>query len=310
MTNRGERLLLVGDNPFHGISHLSQERGRERSDTLARPEEAAGLVRECVSNGANGFMFSVSNSTLSILKVLRDEAGETELALCPIIPYAYEYVRYAVQAGVLGLAARLSREITLSLNARAAFSGLAGLSRRDPASLLRSYVSYEVSRIKSAINRGHSRIHSIFLHEIITDMALSLKLDGVLKAYVDVATRLKIIPGFETRNFAYLVARLAEWGIKLDNVMIAAPFNKAGFQMSPSREECERALASLRGTNLIAMSTMAGGYLSPGEGLEYVSALPNLGGIVLGVSNELQARESFGLAREWLMGVEQPLVQG
>ena len=28
---REEKVLLVGDNPFHGISHLSQERSRVRA---------------------------------------------------------------------------------------------------------------------------------------------------------------------------------------------------------------------------------------------------------------------------------------
>ena len=39
MINSTQKLLLVGDNPFHGISHLSQEQARSRTgknDSIAR----------------------------------------------------------------------------------------------------------------------------------------------------------------------------------------------------------------------------------------------------------------------------------
>ena len=57
--------LLVGDNPFHGISHLSQERARVRSteQNKGNTEQAAHLVKLCLENGANGFMFSVDEIT-------------------------------------------------------------------------------------------------------------------------------------------------------------------------------------------------------------------------------------------------------
>ncbi|MEM3090898.1 MAG: hypothetical protein QXW17_03965, partial [Candidatus Bathyarchaeia archaeon] len=64
--NSRERVLLVGDNPFHGISHLSQERSRVRGDTPTNPEYAARLIGLSVKNGADGFMFSVNEKTLSI----------------------------------------------------------------------------------------------------------------------------------------------------------------------------------------------------------------------------------------------------
>lgn len=46
--------FLVGDNPFHGISHLSQERARSRNKetALSGIEHAAKLVEACLDNGA------------------------------------------------------------------------------------------------------------------------------------------------------------------------------------------------------------------------------------------------------------------
>ena len=70
MSNFNERLLLVGDNPFQNISHLSQERARLRVEDPGAPKYAASLVVSSVENGAGGFMFSVSETTLAILKEL------------------------------------------------------------------------------------------------------------------------------------------------------------------------------------------------------------------------------------------------
>src|SRR4030043_344894 len=100
--------LLVGDNPFHGISHLSQARARERVNQKNPndAEQAAKLVKLSMQNGADGFMFSVSETTLSILKNLRQDEENVELVLYAIVPYAYEYVRLAAQIGGVSALAR------------------------------------------------------------------------------------------------------------------------------------------------------------------------------------------------------------
>jgi len=104
MSSRREMALLVGDNPFHGISHLSQERARVRGDVTSQPEYAADLVMISLENGANGFMFSVSEMTLSILQIIRETGRDKRPRLYAIMPYAFEYVRLSTQIGTIGLA--------------------------------------------------------------------------------------------------------------------------------------------------------------------------------------------------------------
>ena len=53
--NETQKLILVGDNPFHGISHLSQERARNRGENIIFPaEKAADIVMTSIRSGANG----------------------------------------------------------------------------------------------------------------------------------------------------------------------------------------------------------------------------------------------------------------
>lgn len=299
MSNERKRILLVGDNPFHGISHLSQERARVRGDGITRAEYAAKLVMTSLENGANGFMFSVSDITLSILRIIRETGGSERLRLYALVPYAYEYVRLATQIGVSGLAKNFAKQIAVSGNVRAIAFGLKGVVRTDLTALLKTYLVYEISRIKSSAGK-QANLCSVLLHEVITDMALALNLNWLFRAYIDFMLELGIRPGFETRNFAYLVNKFREWGIDFREIMIATPFNKVGFQMNPSRTECEKALGNLPEPNIIAMSILAAGYLKPPEAIKYIESLPNLEGVVVGLSKEQHARETFKLLEERL----------
>jgi hypothetical protein len=300
MTSR-ERALLIGDNPFHGISHLSQERSRTRGDTPTSPEYAAKLVSIAVENGANGFMFSVSDTTLSILDILRKNGNNDGLRLYAIVPYAYEYVRLAgALGGVPGLAKKLVREIVFSGNFRAMVSGLNGVVRSDLASLFKTYLLYEVSRVRRSAG-GKAELESVLLHQLITDLCLGLGLDWVFKFYTEFLLKRGITPGFNTGNFALLVKKLKEWDINLEDVVIAAPFNKVGFQMVPSKEECEKALAGLPKPNVLAISILAAGYLTPKEAVNYIAVLPNIKGVAVGVSKEKHANETFQLLKEKLL---------
>jgi hypothetical protein len=97
-----------------------------------------------------------------------------------------------------------------------------------------------------------------------------------------------------------LVKKLREWDIGLEDVVIAAPFNKVGFQMVPSKEECEKALAGLPKPNVLAISILAAGYLKPEEAVDYIAGLPNIKGVAVGVSKERHANETFKLLRDRL----------
>ncbi|MGB9841298.1 MAG: hypothetical protein ACPLKZ_01085 [Candidatus Bathyarchaeales archaeon] len=292
--------LLVGDNPFHGISHLSQERTRNRGIALVNVEYFTNLLEIALRNGADGFMFSVSDVTLSILEALCKKRIVADFETYAIVPYAYEYVRLATQAGgLLGLGKKVIKDIILSGNVNAAILGTKGLLHTDITAFLETYLLYEISRIKTSIGRP-LKLNSILLHEVITEIALSLDLNWLITDYISFMRRLNISPGFETRNFAYLVRKFKEWKIDFNGLTIAAPFNKIGFQMNPSREECEKALLEVDGANIIGMSILAAGYFKPIETISYLGKLPNLNGVVVGVSKEQHARETFNLLNKYL----------
>jgi hypothetical protein len=292
-----QKALLVGDNPFHNISHFSQERVRARDSGISSPDKAADLIVTAVESGANGFMFSVSETTLSILKAVREKGKINDLNLYAIVPYAYEYVRLATQSGgIPGLAKRLARQILSTGDPKMIMTGMYGALKVDIVNLLKTYVLLEISRIKSSARK--SEIRSILLHEVITDMCLALDLEWVFRSYVDFMFGLDVAPGFNTCNFPYMIDKFKEWKIETDNLVIATPFNKMGFQMNPSRNQCEEALSRTKNSNVIAISVLAAGYLKPLEAIDYISALDGIKGLAIGVSKEKHAQEIFELLKE------------
>ena len=297
MNKKGRKILLVGDNPFQGVSHLTQERERARSELITHSDYAANLVSLSIDNGADGFMFSLNENTISILKIIRGKRKDLNMRLYPTVPSAYGYVRLSSQSGTIGLVMNVAKQVVISGDFKAMFFGVEGVIKTDPKALLKAYMNYELSRVKPVTN-SRIYVHSLLLHEIVTDMALALNWDWLFQTYVKYLSKLGIKPGFETRNFCYLVKKLQEWNIDPEKIVIATPFNKIGFQMTPSREECERVLATIPKSEVIGFSILASGYLKLSEASTYIRSVLDLNGVAIGVSTENQARETFEFFKE------------
>jgi hypothetical protein len=283
-----DKILLVGDNPFHGVSHLSQNKARERTAEISNPEYCADLIKLAMENGADGFMFSVSEVTLNIIKSL--SAKGISPKLYAITPAASDYVRLASKLGTPGMAIHLAKQIVASGNIMAIINGCKGVLLQNPASIMKAFLYYEIYRIRG-VSISHAKPYCFLLHELITEMALALNLDWLFKSYVDFMVGLKIKPGFETRNSPMLINGLIKLGVDLTKIVIVAPYNKIGFQMNPSKEECEKALVNIPDTEVIAMSVLASGYIKLPEAVEYINGISDIKGIVVGISKEQHAKD-------------------
>ena len=139
-----------------------------RGPNIAQPGYAAGLVKTSLDNGAGGFMFSVSDTTLAIIKKLASNQRERKLRLYAIIPYAYEYVRLAVAlGGITGLGKKMGKQIILLRNGRAILAGIRGVLTVDPRAFLEAYLSYELSRIRKAAD-NKADLATVYIHEVVT----------------------------------------------------------------------------------------------------------------------------------------------
>lgn len=288
-------LKIVGDNPFNGVSHLSQERAVARGSGIMNSEYAAKLVKLSLENGADGFMFSINDTTLSILRLLHKSKHSKNIKLYAITPAAGEITRLmGPGGGVEGMVKSIAKQMLFSRNVKAVFSAINGLAFGNRTSLLDSFFRFELTKVKKAA--PDAQIDSLMLHEIVTDMALSLDLKWLFTSHISFVNKMGATAGYETRNFVLLAAKFKEWGIDISEVVVAAPFNSIGFLMTPTQQQCEDTISSIPKNRVIAISALAAGYLKPDQAIPYLKKL-NLCGVAIAVSNETQARETFGFLK-------------
>ena len=271
--------MLLGDNPFFGIDHLSQERARKRGE--ADFGRVADIMEYVGGRGVKGFVASTHPRLGQLLSHLKNVGLLEKMDLYPIFPYAQGYVELATEKGAMGAV----RQVLSGAGARAGVGAALGASaaylRGDAARMIRSLVDVELGSVRQA------RCKTAFLHDVVTDACLGLGLDKVIRIYIEHVRKHGLRAGVVTKNFPLLVTRLKSWGI--GELPVMTSFNPIGFQMNPSREACE---AALPGSDVIAMNALAGGFLGPTEAARYISGL-DIKTVTVGMSTLEHARQTL-----------------
>lgn len=288
---------LIGDNGFIGVSHLSQELARERSEKLD-VSAIAEVIEAANSAGASGYTFSTHPINLQVLTALQhSETLRDGFALYPVLPYAQGYVRLANEKGMRALVDESLNKLPLMQRAKAVVETGISAVTLDPVRLLRAYVGVELNSYLS-VKPEKSSIRSVLLHEVLTDLCLGLNNLNLLNAFAQfIREQYEVSPGFVTYNLVRFVELFRQEGMALEGVTIMTPFNSIGYQMSPSREASETCLASLSKSNVIAMSLLAGGYLTLNQALEYLQTLPQHVAVAVGASTRQHAEDTFNRLR-------------
>jgi hypothetical protein len=289
--------VLIGDNPFIGVDHLSQDRARERLAQL-NSEREARVLQTAFKNGASGFVFSTHPTHLEVFKLLREQDPNLSFDLYPLLPYAQGYVRTATEKGMIGMLYDLIGQLSWGGKMKALVGGGVSALTMNPTKMLATFVDLELDRFLR-VAPPRAKLKAVFLHEIIVDLALAFQLKEIFESYIShINDHYKVRAGLVTRNFPRLIQLLDDTGISYDKISLMTPFNKLGFQMNPSREACERSLAQKPGIDVIAMSILAAGLLNLREATEYIHGLENLRSVVVGVSSEEHAVRTFQTLRK------------
>jgi len=289
--------FLIGDNPFIGVDHLSRERARDRENRL-HTQGILEVIDTAFTSGAQGLAFTTHPRMYEVLKEMKSRSYSKAFGLYPLLPYAQEYVRVANEKGLVGLAREILSRLSWAGRARTLVGGGLSLVSPDPERILRTYVDAELDILFRNVPPG-AVLKSVLLHEIVTDLAMSLGAKDLVKNYAEhITDKYHVKPGFATRNFARFVGFAKQIGLELDQIVILTPFNAAGFQMNPSREACERTLREVDGANIIAMSILASGYLALEQALEYLKQRTQIRSYVVGASTRAHARQTFSALRE------------
>lgn len=283
--------ILLGDNPFIGVDHLSQERSREKGNLDKK--KIAVIIRTALESGAQGLVCSAHPNIEMALNFMKEENYSGSFGVYLILPYAQSYVRLASEKGMMGLLNETFGKLSMKGKAKALVGGGLSALRSDPLKMMKTYLEAELSLFSKVLPK-YAKLKSVFLHEILTELIISFELKDLAKEYFDfVKDSLGIMPGFVTRNFPRFVDFAEKVRFDMSDVVIMTPFNKIGFQMNPSKESCEKKLSAYPYLNVIAMSVMAAGYTNISDAIAYLSQWGTNVSCVVGVSTKEHARETF-----------------
>lgn len=282
--------IILGHNQFVGVDHLSQDRARDRIERFSDTKRILDVISYFYELGGRGMMLSTHQRATEIMRAIGSEPELSEnMNFYPLIPYAQGYIRRANEMGVVGMLNDVLGPASASAKLKILFKGGINVMRKDFLSILSTLIDVELLPFKGFNTKA------VFLHNVLTDLALSLKAQNIFEFYMDyIKDNYGIIPAFGTMNFARLMESFDEWGIKKPLVMTS--FNKIGFQMNPSREECERCLKEYD-VEVLAMSTLAAGYLKPRNAYDYLFTLPNIKSFVVGFSTKEHAMDIVNLIK-------------
>ena len=234
--------ILIGDNAFIGVSHLSQIHARQKLQQL-RLDAIVDVIGEAVACGAIGYTFTVHPKNLQILTALEEAEELGGLQIWPVLPYAAGYVRTVNEKGMTGLIGDVLSGLRFTDKAKVLLSSGISAATFDSVRMLNTFVDMQLANIR---NFKDVRLRTVLLHEIITDLGISFQTKQLFDSYVrHIRDNYDAMPGFVTRNFVRFVRYFQEARLSLEDTVIMTPFNAIGFQMNPSKETCERCLSTL-----------------------------------------------------------------
>jgi hypothetical protein len=283
--------IVLGHNAFFGVDHLSTQRGSEREAHFSDPARVLEIVEAARSAGAGGLMMSTHERAVPICDLIARSAPLRDaLRIYPLLPYAQKYVTRSNEVGMVNVVLEMLSGTSLMGKLNLLWQGSKAALTKDVNAVLAAVMQVELKPFR------HLNTHAVFLHDAFTDLALALGLRDVFEFYLAEIPRIAGAQGaFATKNLPYFLETFAGWG--LPEPLVMTHFNKAGYHMNPDRQACERAAAT-HPVSILAMGSLASGFLRPEEAYAYLATVQNVDGVVVGVSRQAHIDETFGAIRK------------
>jgi hypothetical protein len=204
------------------------------------------------------------------------------------MPYAHKYANSVGEVGILETIRRFAPGGLVETLVKGAVSAVT----QDMEKLMEILVDAEMKRFAGL------KTPVIFVQNVVTDLMLGLKLEGMLAAFDRcIRERYRAEAGFITMNLPMAVDALERVGVR--NPIVCANVNKIGFRMCGGVDAYRDLLRSRR-CRAIAMSVFASGAIPPREAIDWVCGLEGLHSIVFGASSPGNIRQTKELIdRAW-----------
>jgi hypothetical protein len=283
--------IILGSNPFDGVSYLSRARAKNYCEKFSEQEEVFKVIEAAVQTGLDTITCAYNERVLQALERLPEEK---RMKVIPVVPNAYEYVRESSSKGLIGtVASKLKRTETFQ-KVKLLIKGtsqIKGIMAKDIAALIRSMLELELAPFRKF------EVPAVILHGHIADLALVNDNRKVFETYCSfIRNSFRAEPFIATHNFGRSLPKYEEWNLDISG--IHASFNKKGFMMRPNASLCEELLEKTD-KYILAKKILAGGVLSPEEAFDYVRGR-SIPSVVIGLGSIQEVYHTVTIARQAL----------
>lgn len=280
--------LLLGDNQFFGINHMSEEKARAQAIRFQDTQAIIDVVDIALDNGIRTLMCTTHERIAEVCDHVREHPERyADYRFYPCMPYAHKYANAVTDHGMLGALKQFLPEEGL-LNA--ALRGGRSFVKKDIEGIVTLLVDAEMKMFQGL------NTPVIFLQNVVVDLMLGLGFDEAFAIFDrHVRERYGAEPGFITMNLPMLLDTLDRVGV--ENPIVCANINEIGFRMSGGIAAYEEALGT-RPFRPVAMSVFASGAIAPRPALEWIHDHANVESIVFGASSRNSITSTSQIVRE------------
>jgi len=282
--------IILGHNQFFGVNHLDAKTGDSKAAHFSEVSRIMNVIDFVYDQGVHGMMMSThERATFVSEEILRTEKLKEGLGIYLLVPYIAKYIKQANEKGIVNIVKDSLHGTSFQEKFSMFVRGGMGMITKDVKKMITLLIDFEIAQF-SKLN-----LKAIFLHDALTDLALGWDMPDVLELFYNhVQKKYNAIPAFCTKNLPKLMELFKKTSI--ETPLIMASINKLGYQVNPSREAFEQCLQTNE-LQILAMSTLAAGYLKPNEAYEYLFSLPRMDSVVVGLSSTNHAVETFSEIR-------------
>jgi len=95
--------IILGDNQFFGINHMSEEKGRSLAIRFKDIKAIIRVIDTAYECGVRAFMFNTHDRVEKICDHFRASPGKyADLRIYPSMPYAHKYANAVHEKGLIG----------------------------------------------------------------------------------------------------------------------------------------------------------------------------------------------------------------
>ena len=274
--------LILGHNQFIGISHISEEKSRERERQFSDVKKIYRVVEQASELGYKNMIIETHPRMLEFVNYY--EKNQTfDMNFYLQVPYVTGYIQKINEKGLPGFALDIVKQSGALKTGHIALKGAYGLLMKDYSSLINSLLSLEISPFTKV------NLKAVLLHNVMTDLVLSLDAKDAIYDFTSNIEKFGLNYGFTTLNFPLLSKRFDDW--EISSPLVMTPINPKGFDMNPTLPIVSNAAKQYKG-DLIAMNILGGGAFSLTESKKFLDSFGNIKYCVIGASTYDHLKEN------------------